>query len=195
VRYPPDHKEQTRERIIGAASRSFRRSGGEGIGIAELMKDLQLTHGGFYRHFENKEHLFAEALAASLEEMGTMLERAAAAGDRAHGLTRIIDTYLSPAHCANPAEGCPVAALAPELPRHSATVKKAYHRALQSYAARLSRFMPGEGAAEKRRNFHVLFAGMAGTLAMARSIDDETARRQLLRSAKEFYTAAFSGRC
>jgi TetR/AcrR family transcriptional repressor of nem operon len=193
MRYPADHKEQTRERIVGAASRSFRRRGGEGIGIAELMKELELTHGGFYRHFESKEHLFAEALVTSLEEMGDKLEEAAGEGDRSHSLARIIDAYLSPWHCANPAEGCPVAALAPELPRHSATVKKAYEGALQRYAARLSPFMPGRTASEKRRNFLVLFAGMAGTLAMARSIADEAARRELLRTAREFYLAAFGG--
>lgn len=193
MRYPAEHKEQTRERIVGAASRSFRRRGGEGIGIAGLMKELELTHGGFYRHFESKEHLFAEALARSLEEMGDRLGRAAGEGDRARRLGKIIEAYLSPGHCANPAEGCPVAALAPEVPRHSAAVRKAYQGALQRYAGRLSQFMPGRNPAEKRRNFLVLFSGMAGTLAVARSIDDEAARSDLLREARTFYIAAFCG--
>ena len=76
MRYPADHKQQTRERIVRAASRRFRSRGTEGAAIADLMRDLRLTHGGFYRHFGSKEGLVVEAFEAALKEWG---DRAVAA--------------------------------------------------------------------------------------------------------------------
>src|SRR4029453_10222509 len=70
MRYSPEHKRQTRERIVRAAARRFRTRGNEGAGIGDLMRDLRLTHGGFYRHFESKEDLFAEAFEQSLKGVG-----------------------------------------------------------------------------------------------------------------------------
>jgi TetR/AcrR family transcriptional regulator, transcriptional repressor for nem operon len=55
MRYAADHKQQTRERIVRAAACRFRTRGSEGAGIGDLMRDLRLTHGGFYRHFDSKE--------------------------------------------------------------------------------------------------------------------------------------------
>jgi len=71
MRYPADHKQQTRERIVRAAARRFRRRGSDGAGIGDLMRDLRLTHGGFYRHFDSKERLFAEAFEHSLKELAS----------------------------------------------------------------------------------------------------------------------------
>src|SRR5258705_11336243 len=67
MRYTPQHKQETRERIVRAASRHFRRRGGKGVGIADLMSNLDLTHGGIYRHLDNKEKLMVEAVAKGIE--------------------------------------------------------------------------------------------------------------------------------
>ena len=67
MRYPAHHKQQTRERIVRAASRRFRSRGTERAAIADLMRDLRLTHGGFYRHFGTKEDLVVEAFEAALK--------------------------------------------------------------------------------------------------------------------------------
>src|SRR5262249_14706456 len=69
MRYPVEHKRQTRQRIVRAAARSFRSRGTEGATIGNLMRDLRLTHGGFYRHFDSKEELFTEAFGHSLEQL------------------------------------------------------------------------------------------------------------------------------
>src|SRR5215475_805659 len=71
MRYPAEHKQQTRQRIVRAAARRFRSRGNEGTVIGDLMRDLRLTHGGFYRHFGSKEELFAEALEHSLEQFAS----------------------------------------------------------------------------------------------------------------------------
>src|SRR6266851_1331976 len=111
MRYSPEHKEQTRERIVHAASRRFRRAG-TGVGIGQLMKTLTMTHGGFYRHFRSKDELLIEALNKSFTEMHdrreAMLQKAKPGGE----LEALVEGYLSDAHCADAAGGCAVAALA-----------------------------------------------------------------------------------
>jgi TetR/AcrR family transcriptional regulator, transcriptional repressor for nem operon len=107
VRYSADHKQQTRERIVRAAARRFRSRGTEGAAIGDLMRDLRLTHGGFYRHFASKEDLVAEAFERALTEMG---DRAIAAIQRApkgKEMQALIETYLDPDHCDDIAGGCP----------------------------------------------------------------------------------------
>jgi AcrR family transcriptional regulator len=74
MRYSARQKQETRERIVRAASRHFRGRGWDGVAIADLMSKLNLTHGGFYRHFDSKEELFAEAVAKGLEEVRAKLK-------------------------------------------------------------------------------------------------------------------------
>src|SRR4030095_13775991 len=99
MRYSADHKQQTRERIVRAAARRFRTKGSEGAGIGDLMRDLRLTHGGFYRHFGSKEALVTEAFEQALKELG---DRAIAAIERApkgEEMLALIDAYLDLQHC------------------------------------------------------------------------------------------------
>src|SRR5262245_35180242 len=109
MRYPAEHKQETRERIVRAAARRFRRRGTDGAAIADLMRDLRLTHGGFYRHFGSKEGLVAAAFETALKEYG---DRAIVAIDKAPPggeIHALIDAYLDPAHCDDMAGGCPIA--------------------------------------------------------------------------------------
>ena len=80
MRYSPEHKQETHERIVRAASRQFRGRGADGIAIADLMKKLQLTHGGFYRHFGSKEQLLVEAVTKALEETAGRIQDAVVNG-------------------------------------------------------------------------------------------------------------------
>src|SRR6266852_5237110 len=117
MRYGAEHKQQTRERIVRAAARRFRSRGGEGAGIGDLMRDLRLTHGGFYRHFGSKEDLFVHAFELSLLEVRRRLLAAVEHAPPGGELKALIDAYLDVEHCDNAAEGCPVAALASEVAR------------------------------------------------------------------------------
>ena len=112
MRYPADHKQQTRERIVRAASRRFRSRGTDGAAIAELMRDLRLTHGGFYRHFGSKEGLVAEAFEAALREWSDRAVAAIGKAPPGAEMQALIDSSLDPGHCEDLAGGCPVAALA-----------------------------------------------------------------------------------
>jgi TetR/AcrR family transcriptional repressor of nem operon len=191
MRYSQEHKLETRRRILHEASRRFRGQGSEGFSIADLMHDLKLTHGGFYRHFNSKEQLFAEALASAVQEAHAKLTTGSDAKTPASQLRVIIERYLSPWHWANPAEGCPLAALASETPRQPRAVRAAFDQALKTYMDGIERLLPGKTRPERQRNFLVLFSGMAGTLSLARAVSDEQTRARLLHAAKEFYIQAF----
>lgn len=190
MRYPVEHKRRTRERIIRAAARRFRSRGSEGAAIVDLMRDLHLTHGGFYRHFESKEDLFAEAFERCLQEMAGRMSTAAEQAPRGGELKAIIDTYLDLGHCDHPADGCPFAALAPEIARRPPSVRATFLRALRSFIPQMAQYLPGATEEARRRKAGVLFSGMAGTLAAARIMPDEEQRRRILEDAKKFYLDA-----
>jgi len=106
---------ENRERILDAAAARFRERGFDGIGVADLMKDAGLTHGGFYGHFASKEDLMAQAAARALANAGAGWQALAdAAPDEALG--RIVRSYLSAAHRDHPERGCAIAASAPRRP-------------------------------------------------------------------------------
>src|SRR2546425_8562978 len=115
MRYSATHKQETRQRIIRAAARHFRSRGSEGAAIGDLMRDLHLTHGGFYRHFDSKEDLLVKAFEQGHDEIQSRIVSAVESAPKGSEVKALIDAYLSIEHCDNPADGCPVAALATEF--------------------------------------------------------------------------------
>src|SRR5258708_29263204 len=116
MRYSAEHKERTRGRIVRAAARRFRSRGSEAA-VGELMRDLRLTHGGFYRHFKSKEDLFAEAFEQSLKELWDRLTKAIEQAARGGELMALIRADLHVDHLNQVAGRCPVAALASYVTR------------------------------------------------------------------------------
>ena len=55
MRYATDHNDETRERILEAASRLFRQHGIAAVGLSKIMAAAGLTVGTFYTHFKSKE--------------------------------------------------------------------------------------------------------------------------------------------
>jgi len=191
MRYPVEQKAETHQRIIDAAARSFREHGSGGQGIANLMKDLGLTHGGFYRHFESKEDLFVDAITRGLERVSDRLIAVAEAAPKGKELRAMIEHYLSVEHAEDVGAGCVIAALAPEIGRQPRAVRSGINAAMKTYMSRLLPFLPGRSLAEKRRRFLILFPGMAGVMMTARMMTDTLAREEMLAAAREFYTEAF----
>ena len=191
MRYSAQHKQETRERIVRAASRHFRGQGGEGVAIADLMRKLDLTHGGFYRHFDSKEQLFAEAVAKSFEDVRAKFKEAVEKAPPEGKLKVFIEQYLSLDHCANPERGCPIAALSSEIARCPSAVRVKIDRALRDHIKRLSGLLPGATEKERERNCLVLLSGMGGALTVARSVADKETRQSVLQAAREFYLKAF----
>src|SRR5262245_66108845 len=137
MRYPAEHKQQTRERIVRAAARRFRSRGNEGTVIGDLMRDLRLTHGGFYRHFDSKEVLFAEAFDHSLEQSARKVLSRVENAPQGGKLKALIDSYLHIKHCEDIAGGCTVAALETEIVRQPPKNRDAFVMLLLIYVGKV----------------------------------------------------------
>lgn len=176
MRYKPQHKEETRRRIVEAAAREFRTHGFEGAGIAKLMGALGLTHGGFYAHFADKEDLVAEAVISafgqSLEAMLSAL--------KAGGFAAMLDYYLSEGHRDNPALGCPLPTLAAEVARHSSPTRESFTARLSQVFDAVAEQMPGATPPRKREKTIFLFAAMAGAVSLARAVSDPAMSKAIL---------------
>jgi TetR/AcrR family transcriptional repressor of nem operon len=191
MRYPDDQKQQTHDRIVKAASRRFRRNGESNVGIADLMQELKLTHGGFYKHFKSKQDLLLESIDRAFEEGAERLEQVVKKARPGDELMSIITAYLSLEHCSSTAEGCPLAALGADIGRQPRAVRERFKKAGRNYAQRFLRFLPGSTDGEKLLNFLILFSGMSGALNMARTVPDEEMRKRVLDGTREFYLRSF----
>src|SRR5437868_14094169 len=118
-------KDATHERIVEAAARAIRRSGYGGTGVADVMKDAGLTHGGFYAHFASREAMLAEAADRAGAEGVAAASRIAGTAAPGRGLQTLLRAYLSKTHVENTETGCAVAALGSETPRQATKVRRA----------------------------------------------------------------------
>jgi len=191
MRYSAEHKQETRERILRSASRHFRQRGGEGVGIADLMSKLKLTHGGFYKHFDSKEELLAEAIAKAFEDVEQRFAETVNKAKPGTELKTLIENYLSVEHCANPAEGCPMAALASEIGRLPPKARTQIDQAIKRRVKRVSRLMPGATEKEREKKTMALLSGLIGTISVARALGDWEARKTVLEASKDFYIKTF----
>src|SRR5437762_2752572 len=116
MRYEPEHKGQTRERIVRNAARKLRAEGLNGPGVASVMKASGLTVGGFYKHFRSKDELLADAITQAFSD-SDMLYAALENVPREKRWKELVRVYLSPEHCDHADVGCSMAALAAEIAR------------------------------------------------------------------------------
>jgi TetR/AcrR family transcriptional regulator, transcriptional repressor for nem operon len=191
MRYYPEHKAQIRRRIVQDASRRFRAEGLNGGGVASVMRDIGLTHGGFYKHFRNKDDLLGESIGEAFREMGAQLVQVAEKAPPGEAWKAIVSWYLSPAHCDHPEAGCPLAALAPELTRSDPEVKKRIRVDMVNYKDRVLQFMPGRSAADRERAFFVIFPAMLGAIAFARMMPGAAVKKRVLANTRDFLLHSF----
>jgi TetR/AcrR family transcriptional repressor of nem operon len=179
-RITKEDKARNRQNILEAAGRMFRSQGIDAVGIAELMKEAGLTHGGFYNHFASKNDLVVEVCGASFAaSLGTLAQEIEDGPDR-HGspLKRVVAGYLSTAHRDAPDGGCPSASLVTDAGRHSEAVQSAYAEGVEGYltgfAAEFLREAEQEGRTltpdEARRKAMRLLSEMVGALTLARAV-------------------------
>jgi len=191
MRYSAEHKQETRKRIVRAAARQFCGHSEKGLAIADLMRELGLTHGGFYRHFDSKQQLLAEAISVGFDEMEAGILDAVSKTKPGAELKMIIEHYLRLERCSNPGAECPLVALSSEIARYPRAVRVEIDRAMQRRIKRLARFLPGKTGKERERNCMVLMSGIVGALNVARSAVNQKSRKAILDASKEFYIKAF----
>src|SRR5579862_1443090 len=191
MRYPAQQKAETRAKIVSAASRIFRERGA-GNGIGSVMKEIGLTKGGFYRHFENRDQLYVEALAKAFTEMGDLMVEAAKSAERGHELEAMIRRYLSMGHLKSPAIGCVISTLGSDIARQPASIRNQINRCMQAYRERLLPYVPGKTLEEKTARFSLLYPSMVGILIAARTLADPDAQEKLLAHARESFIEKYA---
>jgi TetR/AcrR family transcriptional regulator, transcriptional repressor for nem operon len=176
-------KAKTHERIVAIAARRFREAGLDGMSIADLMKEAGLTHGGFYKHFQSREDLVQQALAAALQSSASPDSSGAPAGEPTYVNT--IDAYLSPRHRDAVGSGCAVAALVSDVGRAGAETKALLTRKIRRNFEDLQ-LLGGAPDATGRARAIVAFSAMAGALGLARAVDDEALGAEILETVRTF---------
>lgn len=165
-------KEASHERIVDAAARAIRRSGYDGTGVSDIMKEAGLTHGAFYAHFASREAMLAEAADRAGAESNAVAASVIAAVPSSQSLQALIQVYLSKAHLEGIETGCPISALGSEMPRQSPEVRHAATRRIKEMIDLVSRQLPDCGQPSAHERALVTVATMVGTLVLARAVND-----------------------
>jgi len=168
MRYSKEHKQETHARIVRKASVKLRERGAHGIGVADLMKEAGLTHGGFYAHFASREALVIEAFIYAMDRSLAGWRQKTEALPMAERFAAIVESYLSTSHRDDPGRGCALAALAAEIGRESVKTRRAFAGKLGEMIDLLTDAVPEGTEAEKRRQAIAAVATMVGTLILAR---------------------------
>ena len=186
----PDRKEATHDRIVETAARAIRRSGYNGMGVADIMKEAGLTHGGFYAHFDSREGMLAEAADRAGADALATLARAAAGAPPHKALEAILRAYLSNEHVESVETGCPVAALGSEMPRQAPKVRRAATRRIKEMIDLVARQSADWGQPGVHERALVTVATALGALVLARAVDDPKLSTALREAALKHLTPA-----
>ena len=191
MRYRPEHKAEIHQKIVKDASRRIRSEGITGAGVAAVMQDAGLTHGGFYKHFGSKDELLMESLSEAFQDIAGRLAHAAEQSPPETAWKAIVKTYLRLEFCDHVEYGCPLPALAPELARTDQAMKPRIFEELKKYRSRMLPFMPGRRTADKERAFFAIFSTMVGAIEIARMMPEPGMREKVLASARDLLLRSF----
>ena len=181
-RTPNSRKEETHERIVDAAARAIHRHGYAGVGVADVMKEAGLTHGGFYAHFDSREALLVEALErAGRQSLALTRGAKLRAGKGVSAFRSLVETYLADDHLASLETGCPVAALGCDMPRQSEIVREASAVLVQ----RLIAFVRSTLPAAPRATASVVAGTLVGSLQLGRALGSNAEGRAVLSAARK----------
>ncbi|MEA2818296.1 MAG: TetR/AcrR family transcriptional regulator, transcriptional repressor for nem operon [Bradyrhizobium sp.] len=174
---------ENRECIIDAAGALFREKGFDGIGVADIMKAANLTHGGFYGHFASKDDLVAQASQRAMA-LAAMNWTKVTAGAPKNPYAALLEHYLSPRHRDDPGHGCAFAAVGGEAARYGKPVRAEFARGLESLIEIIAKAVPGRSKSGRRRKAVAAVAEMVGALMLARAVDDPALSNEILDAAK-----------
>jgi TetR/AcrR family transcriptional repressor of nem operon len=176
-------KEASHERIVSVAARAIRRSGYDGTGVADIMKEAGLTHGAFYAHFESREAMLAEAASRACAESAAATAKLMASGPPQEALATMLRAYLSRLHIEHAEMGCPLAALGSETPRQTPEVRRVSTRHIKEMIDFVARQSPDWGQPAAHEQALVTVATMVGTLLLARAVDEPALADSLCEAA------------
>jgi TetR/AcrR family transcriptional regulator, transcriptional repressor for nem operon len=175
-----DDKARSHERIVEIAAARLRESGTAGPGVAELMRAAGLTHGGFYKHFDSRDDLVAEAVERALRDNdGFMTTLRAGAADAHAALGLFVDWYTSAEHRDTPGAGCAVVSFGADAPRADQRVRTAYTGQVQRYLVHL------EALLGDRKRAAAALSALVGAVLVARAVGPGALSDEILAAARE----------
>jgi TetR/AcrR family transcriptional regulator, transcriptional repressor for nem operon len=181
---------ETRRTAVETASKLYRERGVDSVSIGDVMAALGMTVGGFYRHFESKEALVAEACARAFADAGRTEDSVVASADDGEALAALLRRYLSRAHRDTAASGCPIPSLVSSVAHQPGSIRSTFTEGVRSLLGRIEKLAP-EAEPEARL---AAVAGMIGALALARAVNDERLSDRFLHDTRTFWTRALGKR-
>lgn len=179
-----EDKANSRAKIVAAAAHRIRESGLSGFSIADVMKDADLTHGGFYGHFESRDELVAAALDQALRRSKVVYD-----SDAQLSLKQIVTEYLSRAHRDAPPDGCAVVALGSEIARSDGEAREVMNTHLKKYFQKIS-----EVLGNNRELAIPIVCMMNGALTLSRLLDDKAMSDKVLKDTRNLILALAADR-
>ncbi|HWK97356.1 MAG TPA: TetR/AcrR family transcriptional regulator [Pseudolabrys sp.] len=178
MRVSREKAQENRNRIVAVAGSLLREKGFDGIGVADIMKAADLTHGGFYGHFKSKDELAAlacgEALTRSAARWSEVRDNAGTDPFKA-----MVAHYLSPRQFDGTGRGCALVALGAEAPRQPKAVREVFRDGLAKLLDVLMSALPGTKAARRKKSLAVM-AELVGAGVLARAVDDPVLAEEIL---------------
>src|SRR3981189_297714 len=168
MRYSREHKHETLARIVKKAPGRLREKGAHGIGVADLMKDAGLTHGGFYAHFDSREALVIEGVGEAMGRSIAHWRKKAEQTPIDKRLAAVVDSYLTPSHRDDPGHGCAIPALSAEIARENPKTRKAFAAKLEQMIDMIAAQIADVPRKTARKQAMASLATMMGTLVLAR---------------------------
>jgi len=168
MRYSREHKLETHARIVRKASVRLREKGAHGVGVADLMKEAGLTHGGFYAHFDSRDDLVIEAFTHAMDRSTERWRKLVEQTPREKRFATIVNSYLTSLHRDDPGRGCAIPTLGAEIARESARTRRVFAGRLDQMIDILADQVPNLPRKAARKRAAAAMATMIGTLVMAR---------------------------
>lgn len=185
MRYDSEHKQRTHAMVVKEAAKAIRLQGPDKIGVASLMAQVGLTHGGFYAHFKSKDDLVGEAVSLMFQEREEVFQDCLREVPASEGLKTFIDRYLSKKHLEQRDIGCPVASLAADLPRLALPIRKRFDAGVKRANEQFAAVFAEIGYADSQDLARSVQAEMVGALATARTVTDAAYGLQILESCRK----------
>jgi TetR/AcrR family transcriptional repressor of nem operon len=185
MRYSREHKQETHDRIVRKASVRLREKGAHGIGVADLMKEAGLTHGGFYAHFDSREALVIEAFGYAMDRSMENWKKLATETAPEKRLALLAETYLTPLHRDDPGHGCSLPSLGAEIARESPKTRKAFAAKLDQMIDMMADHVTSVPRKAARKQAIATLAAMAGTILLSRIAGSGELSDEVMKAGKE----------
>jgi TetR/AcrR family transcriptional repressor of nem operon len=185
MRYPKDHGQQTRRRIVENASYGLRQNGADGLSVVDLMKLADLTHGSFYAYFNSRNALVVEALALAMDQTIAHWLDLTEGLPPEKGYDAVVESYLSPRHRNDPARGCALPALAADIGRSGLEARRVFAGRLEKMIDIIAPLIPKRSSSDARQAATGAIATMVGSIVLARAAGDRWLSDALLKAGRQ----------